>query len=497
MSSTTGHKKAAIIGSGVAGMAIAIRLAVKGYHVQVFEANTYPGGKLTEIAIKGLRFDAGPSLFTMPWLVDELFALAGETPSHHFRYTRLAEITHYFYEDGTTLTSKAEPAQFAAELEAKTGEPAENVLRFLKRNAELFDLTAHMFLESSLQEWSTFTTPKAFKTGMQLWKLDVFRTVHGANRGNFKDRRVVQLFDRYATYNGSDPYLAPATLNVISHLEFNTGAYFPQGGMHHITESLMKLGHKLGVRYHFNPPVQQIIVEDNKATGIKVLNKVLPFDVIVSNMDAVNTFRKLLPGIKGPKRALDQPRSNSAIIFYWGINKSFAQLGLHNVFFSANYEEEFQHLSQLKTVCDDPTVYLNITSKLAPGDAPEGMENWFVMINVPPNTGQDWEDLKTKARKNVLNKLSRLLKVDIEPLIVAEDVLDPVLIEQRTSSYQGAIYGGHSNGHFAAFLKPSNFHKHIKGLYFCGGSAHPGGGIPLCLLSARITAQLINKREQP
>ncbi len=495
MAGKSPQNKAIVIGSGVAGLAVAIRLKVKGYAVEVFEANSYPGGKLTEISVNGFRFDAGPSLFTMPWLVDELFTLSGENPRQHFNYERLPEITNYFYEDGTCITSAAEPKQFAQEIEDKTGEPAKHVLRYLKKNAELFELTSHVFLESSLHQAESFLTGKTLKSALQLYKLDAFRTMHKANSSTFKNEKVVQLFDRYATYNGSDPYLAPATLNMISHLEFNTGAYFPNGGMHHITKSLFELGKRLGVTYRFNSLVKGIIVQGGKATGIETEDGIIPADVVVSNMDAINTYRKLLPNVKAPERSLSEPRSTSGIVFYWGINKSFAELGLHNVFFSADYKEEFRHLSELKGIYHDPTIYLNISSKMAPADAPEGMENWFAMINVPPNTGQDWEALKAQARRDVIKKLSKILKTDIEPLIIAEEILDPVVLERRTSSFQGAIYGGNSNGRFAAFLKPANFHASVRGLYFCGGSAHPGGGIPLCLLSARITADLIAKRE--
>ncbi|CAN5124221.1 phytoene desaturase family protein [soil metagenome] len=487
--------KAVVVGSGIAGLAMAIRLAVKGYEVEIFEANTYPGGKLTEIAFNGFRFDAGPSLFTMPWLVDELFALAGEKPSQYFIYERLPEITRYFYEDGTRITSFAEPSCFAHEVEAQTGEPAAHVVSFLEKSENIFNITSSVFLESSLHDVATYFASNTLKAGLQLHKLDAFRTMHGANSRAFNDERVVQLFNRYATYNGSDPYLAPATLNVIPHLEFNTGAYFPKGGMHHITQSMFDLANRLGVKFHFGTPIKQIVVKADKAVGVQTDVAFTPADLVVSNMDAINTYRKLLPNVKAPDKSLAQPRSTSAFVFYWGINKKFSQLGLHNVFFSADYKEEFRYLSELKTVYNDPTIYLNISSKLAPTDAPQDMENWFVMINVPPNSGQDWESIKAKAKQDILRKLCRILQEDIEPLIIAEDVLDPILMEQRTSSYQGALYGGDSNGRFAAFMRPANFHSSVRGLYFCGGSVHPGGGIPLCLLSARIVSQLIDKRE--
>jgi phytoene dehydrogenase-like protein len=185
------------------------------------------------------------------------------------------------------------------------------------------------------------------------------------------------------------------------------------------------------------------------------------------------------------------------MIFYWGIRQSFPQLSLHNIFFSADYEEEFDHLFRLKTLHDDPTVYINITSKCEPGvQAPQGMENWFVMINVPANIGQDWERYRSESRARILKKLSRLLRQDIASLIVNETVADPVSIETLTDSYQGSLYGTSSNSRLAAFLRHANFSKSIPGLYFVGGSVHPGGGIPLCLSSAAIAASVIQRKEK-
>ncbi len=209
-------------------------------------------------------------------------------------------------------------------------------------------------------------------------------------------------------------------------------------------------------------------------------------------MDAYFTYRKLLPGIKHPERALRQEKSTSALIFYWGVRREFPELNLHNIFFSEDYRSEFDHLSS-GTLCDDPTVYINITSKYTPGDAPAGAENWFTMVNAPYQRGQDWAEIIQRTRSNVLAKLSRILGVDLQQYIECEDILEPTTIESRTSSHLGALYGTSSNKPLSAFLRHPNFSNTIKGLYFCGGSVHPGGGIPLCLLSAQITDQMIQE----
>ena len=482
---------ALIVGAGIGGIATSIRLAAQGYQVQVFEANPYPGGKLSEIQVGDYRFDAGPSLFTLPGQVEDLFALAGKATEAYFQYERLPVITHYFWPDGLRLQAHADLARFAQEVEAKTGEPGEQVLRLLRKSEELNDITSHVFLEKSLHKLSTFLAPETIRSIFQLHRIDAFRSMHRANASYFRDPRIVQLFDRYATYNGSDPYQAPATLNIIPHLEYNLGAYFPKGGMYQITQSLYRLALDLGVQYHLGTPVDQILVENGRAVGLRIGQARLAADVVVSNADVVPTYRRLLPDQPAPERTLRQPRSSSALIFYWGMRRSFPELDVHNIFFSDDYQEEFRYIWEKQSIFSDPTVYVNITSKRNPSDAPEGCENWFTMINVPCDQGQDWDALIPQARSRIIDKLSHMLGTDIGPLIEAEAILEPRTIQHKTSSYLGALYGSSSNNKFAAFLRHPNFSRKIDNLYFCGGSVHPGGGIPLSLLGARIVGDLV------
>jgi phytoene dehydrogenase-like protein len=226
------------------------------------------------------------------------------------------------------------------------------------------------------------------------------------------------------------------------------------------------------------------------ATGIRVAGHDLAADVVLSNMDVTPTYRRLLPDLKAPEKTLNQERSSSALIFYWGVRRDFPELNLHNILFAGDYEAEFHDLFERKRLHADPTVYIHITSKDLPGEAPEGGENWFVMINAPADYGQDWTAWRTQARASVLAKIERALGVDVAPFIEVEDVLDPPTIQARTGSDRGALYGASSNNAMAAFLRHPNFHRQIPNLFFVGGSAHPGGGIPLCLLSAKIAADL-------
>ncbi|RNI32353.1 phytoene desaturase [Rufibacter immobilis] len=484
--------KAVVIGSGIGGIAAAVRLAVKGYSVTVLEANATFGGKMTQFSLPGgYRFDAGPSLFTLPQLVDDLFSLAGRNPTDYFRYQRLPIVTQYFWPDGTHLTAHADSELFAQEVETKLNVPKAQLHRHLQKVARLYHATAHTFLHKSLHKLDTFLSPDVLKTLPALPELGLTTTMHAANARAFSDPRLVQLLDRYATYNGSDPYQAPGTLNLIPHLEFNIGAFYPEGGIYAIAVSLVRLAEELGVEFRYKEPVEEILLQGSRATGVRTSQNTYQADTVVSNMDVMPTYRRLLPRHPAPERTLRQPRSSSALIYYWGISRSFPELDLHNIFFSQDYKQEFEHIFQKKTVADDPTVYVNVTSKYTPTDAPAGHENWFVMVNVPYNQGQDWDALIQKTRQSVLQKVSKALGTPIEPLITAEKVWDPRGIEADTSSFAGALYGSSSNNRMAAFLRHPNFTNKIKGLYFVGGSVHPGGGIPLCLLSAKIAADLV------
>lgn len=476
-------------------MASAIRLSAKGYRVRVFEKNSYPGGKLSELRLGAYRFDKGPSLFTLPELVEELKDI-GQKHDDSFTYTRLTEITRYFYEDGTCVRASSEPEVFALDLEQKLGENRVLVLKHLKKSAFYYNTVRALFLEQSLSGVKKLFRLTTLKGLLRAPRLHLFSSMHEINAARFKNPKTVQLFNRYATYNGSDPYRAPALLNLIPHLEFNLGAYLPEKGMHQITEQLYKWAKDSGVEFYFNHAVEKIILNSDRACGLLSNGETYPSDLVLSDMDMSALYKNLLPEAYSPKKLLEQEKSSSAFVFYWGIKKPFPELGLHNILFSENYKEEFRCLFEEQTPYSDPTIYINITSKYCKADAPEACENWFVMVNAPHNKHSEKIKYTDTLRKHVIEKINRVLKTNIEPLIEEEAVLDPYGIELQTSSLGGSLYGNASNSRFSAFLRHANFSKTIKGLYFAGGSVHPGGGIPLCLLSAKIVTQLIEEREK-
>ena len=484
-------KKAIIIGSGIAGIATSLRLRSKGYAVDVYESNAYPGGKLTALTRKGFRFDAGPSLFTMPHLVDELFELFELNATDFFQYEKRAHVCNYFWEDGIQFTADANVHKFVKEASETFGVPADRITKYLQNSKEKYDLTAGIFLEKSLHQVQTYLSKETLQALFNTYKMGIGKSLNALNKTDLKEPHLVQLFNRYATYNGSSPYKTPGIMSMIPHLELEMGTFFPKGGMQSITNSLYQLAKSQGVTFHFSKHVDQIIVEDKTAIGVGVEGEESFADIVVSNMDIYPTYKNLMPKERAPERILQQERSSSALVFYWGVKQTFESLDLHNILFTNDYAKEFEYIFNKKQVFCDPTIYINISSKVEKSDAPDGCENWFVMINTPANYDQDWDCLIEEARQNILKKIKRMLGVDIAPFIVTEEILDPRSIEKRTSSYKGALYGAASNSKFAAFLRHPNFSRRIQNLYFCGGSVHPGGGIPLCFLSAKIVSDQI------
>ncbi|MDB4534411.1 phytoene desaturase family protein, partial [Vicingaceae bacterium] len=477
----------------IAGIAAALRLKKKGYKVDIYESNSYTGGKLHALKSSGFRWDAGPSLFTMPHLVDEVIELFSNDPKSYFQYIEKENICNYFWEDGTRFKVSKDLDQFINEASNKFNEEPLKIKNYLKKAKLKYDLTKELFLERSLHKVSTYLRIKTLITAIQFFRLDLFLSLDKTNKKAFKSEKLIQLFNRYATYNGSSPYETPGIMSMIPHLEMYFGTFFPKGGMHEISQSLTRLASDQGIEIHLNNSVNRILHKNGEVVGIETEIGEKKADLIVCNMDVFSAYTKLIKDIKPPEKVLKQERSSSALIFYWGIKGSFPELDLHNIFFSDSYKEEFEEIFETKGIHEDPTVYINITSKEAPEDAPEEHENWFVMVNAPANYGQDWEDLKQKAKKNIIKKLNRILKIDLNDLIEVEEILEPLTIESRTSSYRGSLYGNSSNNKFAAFLRHSNFSSQINNLYFCGGSVHPGGGIPLCLLSAKIVSNLVPK----
>ncbi|MBU2020669.1 MAG: FAD-dependent oxidoreductase, partial [Bacteroidetes bacterium] len=278
-------KKAIVIGSGIAGIASAIRLAACGYEVTIFEKNNFAGGKLSVFEKGGYRFDGGPSLFTMPQFVDELFELTGKNPRDYFNYQKSNTACHYFFEDGTFLKFHADEKQLLSEVETKLGVDSKPLKERLAQSKFIYDNTHETFLEMSLHRLKNFFSFSILKTLLAIPKLELFTSMHRANKQNLNHPKLVQIFDRFATYNGSNPYKAPGILNVIPHLEHGFGTYFPVNGMHSIPQSLLKLANELGVKLVLNKPIHEIVMNRKKISGVRSNNEVYDADVVFCNSD--------------------------------------------------------------------------------------------------------------------------------------------------------------------------------------------------------------------
>ncbi len=484
--------KAAVIGAGIGGLAVSIRLAAMGYRVTVFEKNPVPGGKMGEIRKNGFRFDTGPSLFTLPETVGELFSLCGERMEDHLPCRRLRSGCRYYFPDGRRFDFYDDPEELRREILAQTEEDPEAVFRRLENSREVYRMSAPVFLFSSFRRMRDFQKPEYRNMALRLHKLDFFRTMHRANRRDFTDPAMVQMFDRYATYNGSDPYRAPATLNMIAHLENNLGAFFPDRGMRSIADSLYGMALRQGVEFRLGSPAEEVLLQKGRAVGVRAEGSDHPFDLVVCGTDVREAAEKLIPRHPLRKRLRRAEPSSSALIFYWGVRGEHPELDLHNIFFSEDYRAEFRAIRD-RTLTDDPTVYVFISSKAVTEDAPAGCENWFVMINVPAARELDWDRLARKARRSVIEKLGRMLGKEIEPDILMEEVATPADIARKTGGPDGALYGTASNSPWSAFLRHPNFLRSVENLWFVGGSVHPGGGIPLCLASAKIVENEIRR----
>ena len=487
-------KKAIIIGSGIGGIATALRLRSMNYDVTVFENNNYPGGKLASFDLGPYRFDAGPSLLTMPHFIDELFDLFNENPRDYFNYKKKDISCRYFWDDGTKLNAYSEKSKFINEINKVLGVKESTISTYLLNAKRKYDLTKSMFLEQSLHKLKTYLSKDLLIGLCNVFSFQINKTLNQVNELELKEPHLVQLFNRFATYNGSSPYKTPGMMTLVQHLEQEYGTYVSDKGMNNITKSLYDLALRQGIDFKFNSFVSQILISGKRAIGVSVGEESYSSDIVVSNMDIVPTYRNLLKNYYQPEKTLSQERSSSALIFYWGINKEFKNLDLHNIFFSNDYKKEFQSIFEKKSIFSDPTVYINITSKDVKGDAPDNCENWFVMINSPNDSGQDWDNMIDEVKSNILKKINRLLNIDLEDYIEYEKVYTPKTIESNTQSYMGSLYGSSSNNLMSAFLRHPNFSNKILNLYFCGGSVHPGGGIPLCLLSAKIVSQLIKNK---
>ncbi|GAB6989278.1 phytoene desaturase family protein [Paenibacillus pini] len=489
-------KKIVVIGGGLGGLSSAIRLAADGNEVIVLEKNERAGGKLNVRSGKGYSFDTGPSILTMPWVLEQLFSSAGRRLEDYMTLTRVEPQWRTFFENGVSLDISGDLPEMLKGLQDISPEDAQEFLSYLQYCQKMYDLNAKSFYSKSLSGLSDLRTHHSMK---ELMAMDPFRTMHQSTSRFIQNKHLRQLFDFFIMYIGSSPYAAPAVLSQLVYVQMGLGIYYVEGGMYNIAKGMLKLLAEQGVEVRTNAPVASINTKGSVATGVTLEDgTVIDADLIVSNLEAIPAYQTLVKEHSGSadtvKKLTKYAPTVSGLVLLLGVDKQYEQLLHHNFFFSSDPEKEFQQIFEQGIPADDPTIYIGVSSKSDPTQAPEGKENLFVLTHVPPlKPGESWEPLKEKYRDKVLTKLEMMGLSDLRSHIEFEYTFIPDDLQRLYGSNGGSIYGVVTDRKLNSGFKIPSKSDLIDNLYFVGGSTHPGGGVPMVTLSGQLTADLIKE----
>ncbi len=473
---------AAVVGGGVGGLLTAIRLATAGRRVVVLERNSKPGGKLSTRERDGFTFDTGPSLLTLPSLIDDVFQLAGTSLADEVRLQRLDPSFRYFWPDASTVTFRDQPVATAEALDAFSPGSGAEYLTFLAHARQIWQVSERTFFAGDMASpWSLL---RRLRSPRDFTKIDALRTLQARGKKMFHDPRLQQWLGRYATYSGSDPSRTPATLACIAAVEADFGSWYVVGGLGALRDAIVRVARSAGVEVRTESEVIAIEATRRHVTGVRLAGESITAPVVVVNADAEHLYQDLLPDAKRLRRVQHTERSTSGVAVLVGADGRTPHIGHHNVWFSRDYKREFDDI-RAGRVPADPTIYGCVSSITDASQAPAGCENWYLLINTPP-------DEEVASRDVGPWLLERLAAVgpDLRSRARFAEVIGPRDLAARYRSPGGAIYGTSSNGRSAAFRRPA-MRGPRRGLFLVGGATHPGGGLPLVTLSARIVTQLI------
>jgi phytoene desaturase len=474
-----------VVGGGVGGLAAAIRLRAAGHSVTILERRAEVGGKLAVVERDGFRFDAGPSLLTLPSVFDELFRVAGTSLSDVVSLQRLDPQLRHRWPDGSGFDTHDSPDETAAAIDRFSPGEGEAYRAFEARGARIWDVSRRTFLAGPMTGARSLLG--RMRSPLDLPTVDPLRTLDAAARAAFGDPRLVQWAGRYATYSGSSPLRAPATLACIASVEARDGVWYPMGGLGGLRDVLAEVAADSGVGVVTGAEVGTIEVTGGTVRGVRtVTGDRHRADVVVANADAEHVYADLLPEPRALRRVARAGRSSSGFVVLAGLRGTTPGLAHHTVWFPTDGTAEQEQLAQ-GAFADDPTIYTCVSSVTDTTQAPADHENWFLLVNAPHGRAVD----RPRYRDLLLDRLATR-GVDVRSRMLFSECLGPADLADRYRSPGGAIYGTASNGRRAAFLRPGN-RGSVRGLYLVGGSSHPGGGLPLVVMSARIVADLVRE----
>jgi phytoene desaturase len=484
---------AIVIGAGIGGIATAGRLAKNGYSVTVLEKNETPGGRANQIVRDGHRFDIGPTLFLMPEVWEETFASLGEKMEEHLDLRRIDPTYKVHFDDGLQLELTSNIGDMQEQLEKVEKTAFTGFLNYIAEGAKHYKISLEKFVGRNFYSIFDYFSLKNLPLIFKLKALGK----HYHNTGRFfKDERLKAAFTFQNMYLGLSPYDAPATYSLLQYTELAEGVWYPMGGMYAGIQALVRVAEKLGVKFIYNAPVKELKVEGSKVTAVELENgQTLGADIFVGNADLPYIYKELLPDPVEAKKLDEKLYTCSTIMFYWGIDKQYPQIAHHNVFLGGDYKASFDQIFRDHKLPDVPSFYVHAPTRTDPAAAPEGQDTLYVLVPVghlDAASEQDWGERINRARDTVFERLSKEMGIsDLESHIKFEIVYQPETWQERFNLEKGAAFGLSHNFWQVGYLRPQNRHKKYKNLYFAGASTHPGTGLPIVLLSAKLTTERI------
>ncbi len=446
------------------------------------------GGRAGKLVCQGYTFDTGPTLFLMPQVFAETYAALGERMEDHLDLVRIDPTYRIHFGDGTRLHLTGDMKSLQAQLEGMEPGSFARALGFIAEGARAMDVSLKRFVGRDFDSYLEYFSPANLPL---LFKLKAL-TKHYANVARvFQDDRLRRAFTFQNMYLGLSPYDAPATYSLLQYTELADGIHFPRGGMYRVIETLQKIDEGLGVYLRFNAPVKSINVDGRRATGVMLENgETLPADMVIANADLPYVYDRLLPDDGSARRLMGRKFTSSALMFYWALDKQYPQLLHHNVFLADDYRASFHRIFNDLTLPDDPSFYLCVASRTDEGFAPHGRDGVMALVPVGhlnERAPQDWQALRDRARRHIFERVRRIGIHDLEQSIRFEETFGPPDYMSRLNLTKGAAFGLSHNFTQVGYLRPHNRHARYRNLYFVGASTHPGTGLPIVLLSAKLT----------